>query len=69
MTIDVTSQPSVQLLRGRISNYRKMRRNQDFFFTDADRAKMGATAIAAGLAGLGRFLSRVAGFDLNTVNP
>jgi hypothetical protein len=47
-----TSPLQTQLLHGRISNLRKTRRGQDFFFTDSDRAKMGASAIAAGLAGL-----------------
>ncbi|THJ54698.1 hypothetical protein E9536_14110 [Burkholderia sp. LS-044] len=43
----------MQLLRGRIGNLRKSRCSQDFFFTDADRAKIGTTAIAAGVVGLG----------------
>jgi hypothetical protein len=66
MTIDVTSQPSTQLLRGRISNYRKTRRSQDFFFTDADRSRMGATAIAAGLAGLGGIAVGLSGMAMDT---
>jgi len=66
MTIDVTSQPSTQLLRGRISNYRKMRRNQDFVFTGEDRAKMGATAIAAGLAGLGGIATGLSSMAMDT---
>ena len=41
------------LLRGHIRNLRKTRCSRDFVFTEADRTKMGATAIAAGLAGLG----------------
>lgn len=41
------------LLRGHIRNLRKTRCRRDFVFTEADRTKMGATAIAAGLAGLG----------------
>lgn len=41
------------LLRGQIRNLRKTRCSRDFVFTEADRTKMGATAIAAGLAGLG----------------
>lgn len=42
-----------QLLRGRIQNLRSTRQSQEFFFTDADRVAMGATAVAASLAGLG----------------
>ena len=41
------------LLRGRIRNLRKTRCRRDFVFTSIDRTKMGATAVAAGLAGLG----------------
>lgn len=52
-----TSQPSTStLLRGHIQNLHKKRCNHDFVFTDTDRAKMGATAIASGLAGLGGVL-------------
>jgi len=54
------------LLRGRICNLRKMRCSQDFFFTDADRAKMGATAIAAGLAGLGGVAVGLSGMAMDT---
>jgi hypothetical protein len=66
MTIDVTSQPPVQLLRGRISNYHKTRRNQDFVFSGEDRAKMGATAIAAGLAGLGGIATGLSAMAMDT---
>ncbi|PTQ89469.1 hypothetical protein C8K18_1121, partial [Paraburkholderia sp. GV068] len=44
MTIETTSPAPATLLRGRIANLRKTRRSQDFFFTDSDRKKMGATA-------------------------
>lgn len=53
MTIETTSSTPTQLLRGCMVNLRKTRCNQDFFFTKSDRERMGATAIAAGLAGLG----------------
>ncbi|MFL9895686.1 putative type VI secretion system effector, partial [Paraburkholderia sp. RL17-381-BIF-C] len=53
MTIETTSSTPTQLLRGCMVNLRKTRCNQDFFFTKSDRGRMGATAIAAGLAGLG----------------
>jgi hypothetical protein len=66
MTTEKTQGTSTQLLRGKISNLRKSRRSQDFFFTDADRAKMGATAIAAGLAGLGGIATGLAGMATNT---
>jgi len=55
-----------QLLRGRISNLRKTRCSQDFFFSDADRAKMGATAIAAGVAGLGTVAVGLSGMAMDT---
>ncbi|WP_081084997.1 putative type VI secretion system effector [Burkholderia territorii] len=54
------------LLRGRIQNLRKTRLNQDFFFNAADRAKMGATAIAAGLAGLGGIATGLSGMAMDT---
>ena len=57
---------TTQLLRGRITNLRRTRRNQDFFFTDADREKMGATAIAAGLAGLGGIAAGLGGMAMDT---
>ena len=42
-----------RLLRGHIRNLLASRRSQGFLFTDGDRAAMGVTAVAAGLAGLG----------------
>ncbi|KWA25556.1 putative type VI secretion system effector [Burkholderia territorii] len=54
------------LLHGRIQNLRKTRLNQDFFFNAADRAKMGATAIAAGLAGLGGIATGLSGMAMDT---
>ncbi|KVS49085.1 hypothetical protein WK39_31400 [Burkholderia cepacia] len=56
----------MQLLRGRIGNLRKSRCSQDFFFTDADRAKMGATAIAAGVVGLGGVAVGLGGMAMDT---
>ncbi|KVA24552.1 hypothetical protein WI44_30185 [Burkholderia cepacia] len=56
----------MQLLRGRIGNLRKSRCSQDFFFTDADRAKMGATAIAAGVVGLGGVAVGLSGMAMDT---
>ncbi|MDN7895624.1 putative type VI secretion system effector [Burkholderia cepacia] len=56
----------MQLLRGRIGNLRKSRCSQDFFFTDADRAKMGATAIAAGVVGLGGVAVGASGMAMDT---
>ncbi len=50
MITEAAKTPSTQLLRGSINNLRKSRRSQDFFFTNADRAKMGATAMPPGLA-------------------
>ncbi|THJ54651.1 hypothetical protein E9536_14105 [Burkholderia sp. LS-044] len=56
----------MQLLRGRIGNLRKSRCSQDFFFTDADRAKMGTTAIAAGVVGLGGVAVGLSGMAMDT---
>ncbi|WP_333976701.1 putative type VI secretion system effector [Burkholderia cepacia] len=56
----------IQLLRGRIGNLRKSRCSQDFFFTDADRAKMGTTAIAAGVVGLGGVAVGLNGMAMDT---
>lgn len=47
------SMEGATLLRGRISNLRKTRCCRDFVVASIDRTKMGATALAAGLAGLG----------------
>jgi len=44
---------NAQLLRGHIRNLRKKRCHRDFVFTASDHTNMGATAIAAGLTGLG----------------
>ncbi|ACD14465.1 putative type VI secretion system effector [Paraburkholderia phytofirmans] len=66
MTIEATSSATAKLLRGRITNLRKTRRSQDFFFTDSDRKKMGATAIAAGLAGLGGIAVGLGGMAMDT---
>ncbi|MGS1076206.1 hypothetical protein [Burkholderia glumae] len=58
MTKESTKGGTAQLLRGRIQNLRKTRCRRDFVFTASDRTNMGATAIAAGLAGLGGMPSR-----------
>jgi hypothetical protein len=54
------------LLHGRISNLRKTRCSQDFFFSDVDRAKMGATAIAASLVGVGGVAVGLSGMAVDT---
>ncbi|MBR8070467.1 hypothetical protein KDW23_08295 [Burkholderia cenocepacia] len=64
--IDISPDFGPQLLRGRIRNLRKIRRNRDFVFTAADRAKMGATAITAGLAGLGGVATGLSGMAIDT---
>ncbi|WEY37709.1 putative type VI secretion system effector [Paraburkholderia sp. SUR17] len=61
-----TDMSSTQLLRGRVQNLRKTRCSQDFFFTPEDRAKMGGTAIAAGLAGLGGIATGLSGMAMDT---
>ncbi|MFX1765941.1 hypothetical protein PWP93_25800 [Paraburkholderia sp. A1RI-2L] len=58
--------PSTVLLRGRIHNLRKTRCSQDFFFNDLDRAAIGATAIAASLAGLGGIAVGLSGVTMDT---
>ncbi|MDN7874516.1 putative type VI secretion system effector [Burkholderia aenigmatica] len=50
---DTAQSSPTQLLRGHIRNLRSTRQSQEFLFTEADRTAMGATAVAAGLAGLG----------------
>ncbi len=65
----MTSEPiegNAKLLRGKIVNLRKKRCRRDFFFTDSDRARMGATAIAAGLAGLGGVAAGLGSMSMDT---
>jgi hypothetical protein len=66
MNSSATETSPTRLLNGHIQNLRKTRRHQDFFFTAADRAKMGATAIAAGLAGLGGVATGLSGMSMDT---
>ncbi|MBW0445162.1 hypothetical protein EN871_04250 [bacterium M00.F.Ca.ET.228.01.1.1] len=66
MAIRETLQSPLKLLRGRITGLRKTRRGQEFFLTDADRKKIGATAIAAGLAGLGGIAVGLSGMAMDT---
>ena len=56
----------MQLLQGHIGNLRKSRCSWDFLFCDADRAKIGATAIAAGLVGLGGVAVGLSGMAMDT---
>ncbi|WP_175022340.1 MULTISPECIES: putative type VI secretion system effector [Burkholderia] len=53
MTASTEKFSPTRLLRGHIKNLRSTRQFQEFLFTDADRTAMGATAVVAGLAGLG----------------
>ncbi|QGA38596.1 hypothetical protein GAS19_13895 [Burkholderia glumae] len=53
MNASATDTSPTRLLRGRIHNLRRTRCNHDFAFSGTDRVKMGATAVAVGLAGLG----------------
>lgn len=66
MTMETTSSAPARLLKGRIHNLRKTRRNQDFFFTASDRGRIGATAIVAGLAGLGGVATGLSGMAMDT---
>jgi hypothetical protein len=43
---------TIQVLKGRMTNYRCTRQEANFIFTDDDREAMGAIAIGAALAGL-----------------
>lgn len=61
-----STEGNAQLLRGCIRNLRKKRCRRDFFFTESDRAKMGATAVAAGLAGLGGVAAGLGGMAMDT---
>ncbi|MCM2494758.1 putative type VI secretion system effector [Burkholderia glumae] len=65
MTSD-TNTSTARLLRGRIKNLRKTRCRRDFVFTERDRANMGATAIAAGLAGLGGIAAGLGAMSIDT---
>lgn len=51
--INERAENATRLLRGRIQGLSKKRCRRDFIFTASDRNDMGATAIAAGLSGLG----------------
>ncbi len=66
MNPSATETSPTRLLKGRIQNLRKTRRHQDFFFTAADRAKMGATAVTAGAAGLGGVATGLSGMTMDT---
>lgn len=61
-----TTQGNARLLCGSIRNLRKKRCRRDFFFTASDRASMGATAIAAGLAGLGGVAAGLGAMSMDT---
>ena len=63
---DEPIQGNARLLRGKIQNLNKRRCRRDFFFTASDRANMGATAIAAGLAGLGGVPSGLGSMAMDT---
>jgi hypothetical protein len=66
MSAPLANTSPTRLLRGHIQNLSKTRCNQDFFFTTSDRAKMGATAVAAGLAGLGGVATGLSGMAMDT---
>lgn len=61
-----TQTVTTQLLHGRIANYRKTRSSQNFILTQADRNKMGGTAVAAGLLGLGGIAVGLSGMAMDT---
>ena len=59
-------QGAAQVLRGRIKGLSKKRCRHDFVFTADDRRRMGATAIAAGLAGLGGIAAGLGSMAIDT---
>lgn len=61
-----SSENASRLLRGRIQNLSKQRCRRDFVFTASDRTNMGATAIAAGLAGLGGIAAGLGAMAVDT---
>lgn len=65
MTTEAT-RSDAQLLRGRMRNLSKKRCRRDFIFTASDRTNMGATAIAAGLTGLGGVAAELGAMAMDT---
>jgi len=61
-----TTQSNVKLLYGRVRNLHTKRCRRDFVFTASDRTKMGTTAIAAGLAGLGGVAAGLGAMAMDT---
>lgn len=55
-----------RVLRGRIKGLSKKRCRRDFVFTADDRRRMGATAVAAGLAGLGGVAAGLGSMAIDT---
>lgn len=66
MSTAYSSSPATVLLHGRLHNLRRTRQSHDFVFTDTDRSKIGATAVAAGLAGLGGIATGLSGMAIDT---
>jgi hypothetical protein len=64
---DIKWQCSAQLLRGNIENLSRRRCRRDFVFNASDRMEMGATAIAAGLAGLGGSAAGLGNMAMDTM--
>lgn len=58
-----------QLLRGKISNYRKTRQTQAFMFTPMDETELGVAALMAGIEGLGGLAVGLAGAAMDTTEP
>ena len=63
---DESTYRTAQLLRGRIKNLHSTRCRRDGVFAASDRTKMGATAIAAGLAGLGGIAAGLGSVAMDT---
>lgn len=60
------TQNATRLLRGRIRNLSKKRCRRDFVFTADDRTNMGATAVTAGLMGLGGIAAGLGAMAVDT---
>jgi len=64
-----SKEPNVgaQLLRGHIHNLRRSRCRRDFIFSDSDRRKMSAAAVAAGMTGLGAAAAGLGNMAMDTM--
>jgi hypothetical protein len=64
--INEATHRNAQLLRGCVENLRQTRCRRDFIFTASDRTKLGATALATGVAGLGGVAAGLGAIAMDT---